>query len=128
MDDVGTVDADPPIGLEYVRTLEYFEGDLLVEARGSDGSTYLYSWVNSDRVCNRWLVSKVTREALERYLAGKCSLRTLILESLGEHLYLVDLDSEHRPRRVAAVTRDGLPADYLPSDNAYYDVSLAPQE
>lgn len=107
-----------PVDLEFVRDIEEFEGPLLSEFRSSDGETFLYHWCDCDERANRWLVFRVSRQDLFRYLAGRVSLRSLIQERRDGFLYVVDLDGDATLLSAWLVDADKLPENYLPGPDS----------
>src|SRR5690348_10319881 len=85
--------------LEWVRDLVYFDGPLLSEFRSSNGDTYLFHWCDVDDGANRWMVFRVSRPDLVKYLFRRYPLRRLIDESQDGFVYIVDIGDNRQHLR-----------------------------
>lgn len=108
-----------PVDLEFVRDIEELDGPLLSEFRSSDGETFLYYWCDCSDQANRWLVVRVPREDLFRYLVGRTPLRTLIRECRDGFLYVVDLDGKATVLSAWFVYAENVPENYLPGPKSF---------
>lgn len=116
----------PVVGLSRIRDLEYFDGPLLTEYRTKNQDIYLFSWCDSDRTENRWMVFRVAAPDLARFTARRYTLRRLIDGSSDGFVYLVDMDERAVRTRVQCVMVNEIPHDYLPSEHSLYDPELDP--
>lgn len=111
-----------------IADLIYFEGPLLSHYVSSKGDDYLFYWVDSDSINNRWLVLRVSIANLQRYIAGDVSLRELIESPNDGYLYQVDVDDAVRYHDVLLVQPADLPNEYLPATDSYYAFEPIPSE
>lgn len=111
-----------------IADLIYFEGPLLSHYVSSKGDDYLFYWVDSDSINNRWLVLRVSIANLQRYIAGDVSLRELIESPNDGYLYQVDVDDAVRYHDVVLVQPADLPNEYLPATDSYYAFEPIPSE
>jgi hypothetical protein len=108
-------------GLKIVADLIYFDGPILSQFKNASGEHYLYCWSDVDEEYNRWLVFRVTTQTLNLYLAGKVSLRDLLLNPIDGFLYSVDIDDDWQYHNLQMVQPIHLPLPYLPDTDSYYD-------
>lgn len=111
-----------------IADLIYFEGPLLSHYVSSKGDDYLFYWVDRDDSDNRWLVLRVSLASLQKYMAGKVSLRQLISSPNDGFLYQVDVDDAVCYHNVKLVQPADLPEDYLPAADSYYAFEPIPAE
>ena len=115
-----------PLDLERVRTLEEFDGPLLIEFREkSTGHTYLWSWCDCSNTQHRWKVYRVEPDRLQAYLDGTLDMLSLVMGCPDPHVLLVDMDKDFNPVVREALLAD-LPPSYLPKAGCLYDPDLAP--
>jgi len=107
--------------LTIVADLIYFDGPILSLFKNTRGDNYLYCWSDSDEHYNRWAIFRVTDECLNLYLAGKVSLRELMLQPVDRWLYMVDIDDDLECRSPLMVSPVNLPQSYLPDKDSFYD-------
>ncbi|MGV1017805.1 MAG: hypothetical protein ACOYBW_10575 [Fluviibacter phosphoraccumulans] len=116
----------------FICDLISFEGAILSLFR-RDNHNWLYLWCDTDKANkNRWLLFPVSRSALVGYLDGQRSLRELVV---GSKKYLVldqsatveqgdDKPTIHRYlKEISSVDQI---AEYLPSDDSYFESELSP--
>lgn len=113
--------------LERVRTLEYFEGERLVELRSEVGEPWLKMWFDADRESGttRWFYIRMADVRVSRFLAGRDSLREVLLGALDGFVYAIDSHGD-RLVRTAILPTGEIPTDQLPDDDSYYDPDLTP--
>lgn len=109
-----------PFQLLSNRILEYYDGPLLVEFDCTNGNKYIFSWVDANETCNRWLVFRAVERKVLQYKCRKLSLRNLISES-AEPLFLVDFNSNFEHEAVYLCGFSDLPDEYLPRENSFYN-------
>lgn len=110
-----------PIDLTYLVDLSYFDGSLLSVFKSEYGDFYIYNWCDVDDQFNRWLVFRVKRKSLIKYLEGELSLRDLVLYPIDGFQYLLDIDDHLNVKNTYVVQPDNLPASYIPEQNSYYN-------
>lgn len=116
-----------PVALTRVRTLEYFEGDRIVEAHSSTGDTFLQVWFDTDGGdLTRWLVIRVSPVTVSRFLAKRVSLRDLVLNPSDGFLYVVDRNDDDEVVQTSFVEPRALPEDEVPSSSSYHTPTLTP--
>jgi len=107
--------------LKRVADLIYYDGPIVSHFKNQPGDDYLYCWSDSDEHYNRWLIFRVSRQALNDYLTQQLTLRDLMLNPADRFLYCVDIDNEFQYHHPYLVFPNQLPAIYLPETDAYYD-------
>lgn len=107
----------------YVRTLEYFEGDILTEYE-ADGKIYLSKWCDRTSEGEVWIVKEVTPEAVDDYLDKKISMRDLFECDSKAEAWVVTTKKEDVVKE-EKVTMDAVLESYKPTSQAFYDESLA---
>lgn len=119
---LGEVVSLPP--LAHVRDIEAFEGPLLSERQGPNGSIYVEKWCDRDPLHGwRTLLVRVDRSKIVDYVLFRISLLDL-LRSNSDIGYVVDYKGSERVR-VLRVRVSSLPDSYLPRPSAMHDPSLA---
>jgi hypothetical protein len=117
-----------PLNLTYIVDLSYFDGSLLSVFKSEHGDFYIYNWCDVDDKFNRWLVFRVKRKSLIKYLQGELSLRDLVLSPIDGFQYLLDIDDDLNVKNAYVVQPDNLPKSYIPGKNSYYnDLQLNPE-
>lgn len=106
--------------------LIYFDGPFLSHYVSPHGDDYLFYWVDSDELNNRWLVLRVSLPNLQQYIGHQIPLERLISSPNDGYLYLVDIDNELNYHNVQLVQPQDLPEDYMPSGQAYYEFEPIP--
>jgi len=104
-----------------VADLVYFDGPIVCLYRNEQRENLLYSWVDSDDECQRWIVTRVSDVQLDDYVNKKSPLAALIAGPKDQFLYVADIDKHGRYRSVTIVSPGGLPPEYVPADDSYYD-------
>ena len=110
------------ISLEKVRDLIYCDGPLLSEYKSKSGETYLYLWSGvEENSHNNWLLFRVTKRDLLRYLLGKITLLDLVRNLQGGMAYVVEIDCDLNKKAIYFVPKDEIPQDFLPGEESNYD-------
>ena len=115
-----------PRDLECVRDLEEFDGPILTELKSAEGSIYLEKWCAREGGTVRTLVVRSELRAIAQYLAGRVTMRDLMVRHSDGVGFIVDKNADET-KAVYVVLVAGLPAEYLPKDTAVHDASLRPQ-
>ena len=116
-----------PVDLTWTRDLEGFDGPLLSEFCSASGDTYLYSWCDSDKTHNRWMVLRTSPRSLIEYLHRKITLFKLIESAQDGFVYFVDMDGDATVRHVALVRLSEIPEAYWPAPDSWHDNDLRPR-
>ena len=117
-----------PLNLTYIVDLSYFDGSLMSVFKSEHGDFYIYNWCDVDDQFNRWLVFRVKRKSLIKYLERELSLRDLVLSPIDGFQYLLDIDDHLNVKNAYVVQPDNLPESYIPGKNSYYnDLQLNPE-
>lgn len=112
--------------LVYERTLEFFEGDLLIEYRGRKKSNfYIEKLCTSSNSTYRYLLVRADQRSIAEYLACKLSLLELLNASSDGGGFIVDRENG-KVVNTLAVRLDELPDSYIPKTNSYHDYELRP--
>jgi hypothetical protein len=115
-----------PVEIVRVRTLEYFEGDRIIECKSSTGDPFVQIWFDLEDDVTRWLLVRTTSVNVSQFLARWLSLRDLILQAPDGFVYVVDYDDNDQPHRVFLADPLTLPADELPTTESLHDPRLVP--
>jgi hypothetical protein len=110
----------PVPGLKHVRDLIYFDGPLLSEFETETGETYLRHWCDVDDRANRWLLFRVSRSALTKYVFRRLGLRELIETSQDGFVYVIDKATEKGQDKIYVLHVHSIPGDYLPAPNVTF--------
>lgn len=111
------------LNLKVIVDLIYFDGSLLSLFENEYGDSYLYYWCDVDDFHNRWLVFRVSKVILKRYITGKTTLRELILKPVEGFLYSLDIDNNLEIKNTYLIQPENLPDIYIPGEKSYYDFS-----
>ena len=115
-----------PVQLTHVRTLEEFDGPLLVESQSEDGEKFLYHWCDREKDVTRWLVVRTPMQFLTQYLVGVVTLRDLIIKCRDKFVYLLDIDRQNEVRNTFYTSITYLPKEYIPTEQSHYDAGVPP--
>ena len=111
-------------GLSKVADLIYFDGPLLSLFTDKFGNSYLFYWVDSDNISNRWLVFRVTERQIAEYMNRQIPLTELVNNPCGGYHYSVDIterpDQNLELENVTIVSPNDLPLNYKPRANSFY--------
>ncbi len=101
--------------------LLYHDGPLLSHFinEENDKDHYLYKWTDMDDKYNRWMVFKITEADLLTFLQSNIKLLELIYRN--PFVFFVDLDNDLNINSLTLCRADKIPADYLPSQNSFYN-------
>jgi len=80
--------------LRRVADLIYYDGPILSHFKNNQGDDYLYCWSDADEIYNRWLIFRVSRQSLNKYLTRQLSLRELMLNSADRYFEPIVFDFE----------------------------------
>ena len=80
--------------IKHNRTLFYYDGPQVFEARDMIGGHYIAVMVNSDSSVDQYLVTGVSPDRLRDFRSGIVDLRTLLLETKEEDRYLTSVVSD----------------------------------
>ena len=100
----------------YTRTLDYYDGILLFEARDPIGGTYVASHLEPVPGGDRYLLVGCRPDDLHQFRHGAIALRNLMQNSAEYGWYLADLISTDRPLAIKEQGSEGIPEKYLPGD------------
>ena len=122
----------------YMSDLVYVDGPILSLYRDSK-ENWLYLWCDTDnKIKERWLLFPVSRKNLISYLKGEEPLLHLVRKAkkrwfLDYSQIIPDVESAKSAdgarsfsRLLREVNSDYLLAEYLPSEDSYFDDELAP--
>jgi hypothetical protein len=112
-----------PMGLTWIRDIEYYDGPLLAEYEGDDGNRWLKHWCDCDDKANRWMLTKSSQEYIDAYMAKQKPLLALFKE---QNVVGFLEDQSKNGSRYYSVILDYLPWDYFPEPGAMYAEELDP--
>jgi hypothetical protein len=110
----------PLDALERRADLVFYDGPILELFESPAGEPYLQLWCDVEGAVHRWIVFRVAREQLTRYIDRVTTLRQLVLEPPDGFVYLADID-DLSVKTVRLVRPTELPANYLPASDSYYE-------
>lgn len=90
------------------RTLEEFDGPLLVEFRTPCNKIYLCAWIDKDEHLNRWVYFRVTQKRFEQYLKESPPWHNLLDKNANTIVYLVDRNTHGDVVRIATLSAEAL--------------------
>ena len=102
--------------IHYTRTLDFYDGILVFEAKDPTGGTYVASHLEPVPGGDRYLLVGCRPEDLRMFRHGAKDLRSLIMESARYGWYLADLSDIHKPLKVGEEVSGVIPDEYLPRD------------
>lgn len=112
---------DHPLStLTKTADLVLFDGPILGLSENPSGEPYLHLWCDVDGHVNRWVVFRVSREQLTRYVDRRVTLRNLVLDPPDGFLYLADMTDDLSFEGVQIVQPSDLPDSYRPSQDSLY--------
>lgn len=115
-----------PRTLNYVRTLEGYEGDILAEYKAeSGGSVYIEKWCDCEGNLNRYLIVRTEQRAIAEYLGKRISMLDLLQKASDLNGFLIDRDPNRTIVNIFSVRLAEIP-QYLPSPEAFHDENLQP--
>lgn len=107
--------------LTKVNDLIYYDGPLLTNFVNKDGFHYLFYFVDSDKLYNRWMVFKTDEQHIFDYIDNKTTLYNIITNCLNNYVTFIDIDNKQQFHNQLNVEVQNIPAVYLPDVDATYD-------
>lgn len=104
-----------------VSDLIYFDGPLLSHYVDKNGENYLFMWVDTDGVYNRWIYFNIDIDTLNHYLKKDYSLLEVIKKKAQPFCYFVDIDNNANHFNNSILLWQDFPQDILPEEDSYYD-------
>jgi hypothetical protein len=93
--------------------------------KDNDENYYFYYWCDVDDNCNRWLIIRVTKLQIKKYLQAQESLLNIILNPIDNYYFIVDRNIFAYDENIWLVMPYNLPKSYLPTTDSYYDKKLS---
>lgn len=115
-----SLDVLPLQGLIKVSDLIFYDGPLLSHYKSHNEENYLFYWVDSDELYNRWLLVRVTIERLQAYMHKLIPLYDLIKQPADGFLYKLDISQNLNYENIIFLVPANIPSDYLPSKSSTY--------
>ncbi len=112
--------------LTHVRVLEEFEGPILSELRGDDGTVYIEKLCAFHEGAIRSIVVRSDQCSIAEYLARRITMMDLITKPNDDIGFIFDRVGK-TVRSVQLVRVSALPTEYLPDPMAKHDESLRPR-
>lgn len=117
-----------PKPLRFIRVLEHYEVDILTEYKSEEGNyIYLEKWCDTDEERHRYLIVRSDIRPLALYLAKQMDMLTLLRYSSDGFGFIIDKNINGETTAVYRVLLSDLPAEYLPSADAYHELELRPE-
>lgn len=102
------------------------EGPLLslfLETRSNE--LYIFDWIDSEEIINRWLIYKVEPKYLNDFLLREISYKELFNKILNNNnFYIADI-SVKKLSEFDIYKIESLPPDYLPTEEVYFEKDAA---
>ena len=105
--------------INYTRTLDYYEGIQLFEARDDLGGSYVASLVETGQVSDKYLVVGCPPESLRKFMVGNIDLRELLQGSATYGWCLADVLGFDEPIKLDSPKREEIPDNYLPKSGLF---------
>ena len=105
---------------KFIANLATFDGPLESLFRDAEGRLYLYCWFDADSQYNRWIVVRIEKPDLKRYLFGEISLMNILTKPRDGILYLIDIDNRMIYDDVYSVKPKDLPPACIPDTDSFY--------
>ena len=102
------------IEIRYARTLEYYDGIQLFEARDAIGGTYIAALLETNTEADQYLLVGCAPQELRIFRNGGTDLRNLMTRSAVHGWYLADLTDLQKPLSLKPREEDKIPEDLLP--------------
>ena len=102
--------------IRYTRTLDYYDGILLFEAKDPIGATYVALHIEPVPKGDRYLLVGCRPDDLRLFRLGAKELRILFTESAHYGWFLADLLDVDTPLKVGEQISGDIPDQYLPGD------------
>jgi hypothetical protein len=119
-----TIEVSPFGELVKEADLIYYDGPLLSLYSSGSGDLYLYYWCDADSEVNRWIVSRVLQDRVNRYLRRRMTLRELLLSPADGFCYVNDISSNLETVRLSIVDPGDLPDSYRPGEQSYHEFDV----
>ncbi len=98
-----------------------FEGPLLSLFKDArNGHLYLFDWVDRDAKFNRWLVYRVTPQALQYFIGNNISHFELLNSNPDKNFYITDIENKYRISDYDLLLLNDLPSAYLPNKDSFF--------
>lgn len=110
--------------LVKVEDLVYYDGPLLSHYRTEAGKHYLFSFVDTDEVANRWLVLEITIAHLYDYLTDSRTLFDIYQQDYNAKLVVADTDGQGDFVQALLVPSSELDPEYLPEPASYFELAM----
>ena len=111
--------------LHKIGDLFYFYYALHTLYRTNKGALYMCNWMERDDVYSRWLLFKVSPEAILNYIDNKISDLEL-LQNVTTPFICFDVDEHQTEHNIVACSFNDIPASYLPKASAVFYEENAP--
>lgn len=101
------------------------EGPLLslfLEVRNNE--LYIFDWIDSEDLINRWLIYKVEPKYLNYFLHRQISYKDLFNKISNNKFYIADI-SVNKISEFYIYKIKSLPADYIPTEDVYFGKDAA---
>lgn len=107
--------------------LDYFEGALLALFEdATNGHFYLFDWVDRNESSNRWIVYRVSPQAILDFINNKISHRNLFEKILDERYFFVDVKANHKISDYYLSELEEVPLKYYPNMDDNFDRDDSP--
>jgi hypothetical protein len=113
------LDSVQDLRFEFVADLVSYDGPLESLFRDRKGELYLYSWCDSESNYNRWIVLRVEKTRIKKYILGKLSLKDVITEPIDGVVYLLNIDNNLNTLGARVVSPPELNPSYIPDADSY---------
>lgn len=106
------VDALPFVPFTHVRNVVEYDGPLIVDLIGSNGTEWVAIWTDGDHLANRWLVFAMPHA--KTALLPEADLSKAEEMEAAKTVYFMDLDAEFRVVSGSTMNALDVPREYRP--------------
>ena len=111
--------------LSYTKTLDYYDGIQLFEAKDPIGGHYIATLISTEGGHDRYLVVGCEPALVHSLKVGVIDLRSLIQQSAGYGWFFADISNISRPFELIPQEGSVIPTELLPDDGLYiFDADL----
>ena len=103
--------------IQYFKTLFYYDGPQVFEARDAIGGHYVAVMAQSETTCDKYLVAGVPPEKLRDFRSGLLDLKSMLIEAGKDDWYLTTLtDNLYKPLEIIRQNSSISESELLPAD------------
>lgn len=111
---------------EYAKVsdLIYYDGPLLSHFVNANGDNFLFLWVDTDNVVNRWMVLRVSFLSIQKYTKKMITLLDLLHSPLDRTIIYIELNHDLECIKATCTSSSEIPEEYLPAADSFYSFQM----